>query len=328
MFKGFDLKITNDFFVNKEEFIQYKKSGKSHLNNQKIKYQCELEEYIENENIDGTKIQDLWFPQINADILISHSHIDKDIACALAGWLHKTFDLNCFIDSNVWGYSEKLLEKMNSRLSDKRIAGEGGWLYDYKSCNQVSQHVNTMLSVALQKMIDKTEAIILLNTENSIPVCTSDKMNETYSPWIYSEIICTQIVRNKPLIAYRDYEYLCYVKHPKAFSESVDGIMESTISYAISLTHLNELSEYELNKWKEMYDKSDRHKCEYPLDLLYRLKCPKEMEYSFMAFKKLSLEQFVIIKQYYTKINREKEDIDKVENILRDCWNNQTMINE
>ena len=54
-----------------------------------------------------------WFPQIKADIFISHSHKDKGLALALAGWLEETFGLTAFIDSCVWGYANKLLKMID-----------------------------------------------------------------------------------------------------------------------------------------------------------------------------------------------------------------------
>lgn len=58
---------------------------------------------------DGSAIQEGWFPQINADIFISHSHRDEKTAKALAMWLKNEFNLTAFIDSTVWGYFEELL---------------------------------------------------------------------------------------------------------------------------------------------------------------------------------------------------------------------------
>lgn len=59
--------------------------------------------------LDGVAIQDDWFPEINADIFISHSHGDCDLANGIAGWMNEEFGLRCFIDSNVWGYTNDLL---------------------------------------------------------------------------------------------------------------------------------------------------------------------------------------------------------------------------
>lgn len=63
-----------------------------------------LEEYLLNDEIiDGDAISQDWFPNINSNIFISHSHLDEEYVIAFAGWLKKNFNLNAFIDSCVWG---------------------------------------------------------------------------------------------------------------------------------------------------------------------------------------------------------------------------------
>lgn len=53
-------------------------------------------------------MQSYWFPKINADIFLSHSHKDEKLIIAFAGWLKDTFNLDVFIDSCIWGYSNDL----------------------------------------------------------------------------------------------------------------------------------------------------------------------------------------------------------------------------
>ena len=50
-----------------------------------------------------------------------------------------------------------------------------------------------MLSNSLNKMIDKSECIIFLESENSLDVKEIIK-NGTSSPWIYSELIATELI--------------------------------------------------------------------------------------------------------------------------------------
>ena len=50
-----------------------------------------------------------------------------------------------------------LLEMINDEYSDKRNKPSGGCIYDHKKCNTASKHVDTMLTIALYKMIDKAE---------------------------------------------------------------------------------------------------------------------------------------------------------------------------
>lgn len=151
MYIGFNLQLNEDagIFSDKVDYEMFKEKGEMHLTNQTKNLGKDLETYVKDDEIDGTKIQNEWFPLIEADVFISHSGKDDELANALAGWLNETFKLKCFIDKNVWGYSKTLLEQMNSSLSDKRKNGNSGYLYNHESCNQVAQHVNMMLSVAL-----------------------------------------------------------------------------------------------------------------------------------------------------------------------------------
>ena len=169
-----------------------------------------------------------------------------------------------------------MLEMMNEKFSNKRDDGSGGYLYSHKSCNQVSAHVNMMLSVALQKMIDKVEAVILLNTDNSIEVSSGKKMNSTYSPWIYAEIMCTEIVRRKPLWVYRDGEQLYHGDSGEALYEHAESNIN--ISYKVQLEHLKMISESDLLSWKKEY-RSRRYK--YALDALYYLFLPDEVKRAY-----------------------------------------------
>lgn len=264
MYIGFNLQLKEDtkIFDDESEYIKFKEIGKDHLANQRENLEKELDKYFDDDMIDGTKIQNEWFPIIKADIFISHSGKDDELANALAGWLWNTFGLKCFIDKNVWGYSKTLLERMNSKLSNKRKNGNKGYLYDYESCNQVSQHVNMMLTIALQKMIDKAETVIFLNTQNAVKIYGENYMEKTYSPWIYSEIICTQLIRKKSLGAYRK----------KLFdaNESVQNLTHSDIWYTVSLNHLIPLDRDNLLQWREEWG-CNREDYRYALDALYEI---------------------------------------------------------
>ena len=325
MFIGFNLRIDKDagIFCEEYDYEKLQELGRNHLNAQKASYKRSLREYVMQDEIDGTKIQNEWFPEINADIFISHSHNDEELACALAGWINHEFGLNCFIDSNVWGYSKVLLDEMNSQLSNKRQDSDGGYLYDYQSCNQVSQHVNTMLSIALQKMIDKVETVIFLNTDNSVRVYKGTEMEKTYSPWIYSEIFCTQLVRKKPLLAYRDYSNVR--KEYSAIYESAQFLMHSAISYTVSLKHLKTLNQWDLNDWDIEYIFNKEKYKKYPLDALYKFMCPEEIDSTKNLFTGLPSSEIEALQKAYSIQNmNSEEDVQSVwkdimDRYLRNC---------
>lgn len=280
MFTGFKLEIDKTSFekeiLTDKNFDYYKEIGERHLSIKRTQCENDLKDYIFKGIIDGTKLQDDWFPQITGiDIFISHSHKDKDLALALAGWLHEKFNLECFIDSCVWGYVNDLLKLVNDRYSNKRSDGNGGFLYSHEKCNNASCHVNMMLNIALQKVIDSTETVILINTSNSIK--KYDENTSTFSPWIYSEVVCTEIIRRKELLEYRKYKSKILLE--KFSNES----KELKVEYNISLEHLKDLDYSILKKWES---NCNLYKSifNYPLDQLYILTSPKE----FKKFKELN----------------------------------------
>ena len=268
MFTGYNLKA-NEY--GQIDFWRYEELGREHLAGQKVEFERRIEDYVLNGVADGTQIEKDWFPMIEADIFISHSHSDERLANGIAGWLNAEFGLKCFIDSCVWNYSDDLLEKINSEFSNKRKDPNGGYLYDHKKCNVASKHVNTMLSVALQKMIDKTEVTILLNTKNSISNYGDVYQDATYSPWIYSEIICTQIVRKKPLSEYRKNIWKSTFEHAEMRGDSKGY----SAAYEVSLDHLSILNEEKLLQWVKQYKE---RKIQYPLDYLYKISNPDAMK--------------------------------------------------
>lgn len=54
MFRGFNLEITKDYFKNR--FEEYKEKGETHLKKQKVVYESELQKYITDTYMNGSKI--------------------------------------------------------------------------------------------------------------------------------------------------------------------------------------------------------------------------------------------------------------------------------
>ncbi|MDX1956930.1 MAG: hypothetical protein SFU98_00055 [Leptospiraceae bacterium] len=204
-------------------------------------------------------MQQEWFPQINSDIFISHSHRDEKLAITFAGWLNAKFGLKCFIDSCIWGYGNKLLEIIDRKYCPNEKGG-----YDYDKRNVSTSHVHMMLSSALAMMIDKTECLFFLNTNNSsISLDDIGRVeNKTLSPWIYYEIGIARMIRIR-----------VPQSHRKVFSKSLllEGDEYLKIAYPLNINHLSELTLDNLIKWVENYSLKNR---EHPLDILYKLKSP------------------------------------------------------
>lgn len=247
MFAGFNLET-------EEMFLEYKALGESLFNENKQQVEREFEKFIrEDGSIDGTAMQDNWFPQINADIFISHSHADEEKAIALAGWLKHTFDLNVFIDSCVWGYANNLLKK----IDDRYCKNPDGAFYSYEKRNFSTSHVHMMLSTALTMMIDKVECVLFLNTPKSID--TTEVIDKTKSPWIYLEMAMMKLVRKK-----EPERTMVLIK--KGMFEAGE---ELVVKYKLDMDHLHGINEVNLQTWENAYKNQGQFDDLHPLDILY-----------------------------------------------------------
>lgn len=248
LFAGFNLSTDYDF-------KDYKSIGEEIFKNNKATISSKLEEYFDADgSIDGTTLQSDWFPQIECDVFLSHSHKDEDMAKGLAGWLNQMFGLRVFIDSCVWGYSLELQKSLDDKycvLEDKTPT-----VYNYQKVMYSTSHVHMMLSTALTMMLDKTESVIFLNTPNSI--CTKNTINQTESPWLYHELAMTGLVRKRKLSEYREKEII----HKGYFNEQAS----LKIKYDVDTSHLFSLNQGDLDAWSVKFSK------EYPLDTLYENK--------------------------------------------------------
>ncbi len=213
-----------------------------------------LDKFVLDKNIlDGTKMESDWFPQINSHIFISHSHEDQDTVIKLAGLLYEKLGIISFIDSCVWGNVNNLLKI----IDDKLCSDDGGRTYYYSRRNYSTSHVHMMLSTALLKMIDKTECLFFYNTPKSIT--SSSIITKTESPWIYSEITMSQLLREN--IPDRRK-----IKDSRIFSnKSLDENFD--VEYELSLKHLTPINVDTLKKWIKCGKKK-----EFALDELYDLK--------------------------------------------------------
>ncbi|MBP5406928.1 toll/interleukin-1 receptor domain-containing protein [bacterium] len=262
MYKAFKLDgnklleyIENPHMETIDDFLDYKAMGKLIFEDSRKKIKSNFEEHYG--VIDGAKLSNDWFPQVEADVFISHSHKDYNVALGLAGILSNV-GLTPFIDSCVWGYANDLLKsidkkycKANNSMYD--YSKHNHSMYDYNKRNHSTSHVHMMLTIALIKMIYNTECLIFLDTPNLIypkDDIPTDNMDATLSPWIYAEMEMTNLLTQRTLEEHRKKE---------EFLENL------TIVHTAKTKNIEPLQISDLIKWsKENYESK-----EAALDALY-----------------------------------------------------------
>lgn len=224
-----------------------------------------LNSYLQpNGSLNGTKMREDWFPELQCDVFISHAHIDENKALTLAGWLLDQFKLTSFVDSCVWGYSDILLRK----IDDDYCYNEKTNTYNYKDRNFSTSHIHMMLASALTMMIDKAECLFFINTPNSLSV--SNIEDKTFSPWIYHELTISKFIKKRFPIRHKTKDLL---DENLILKEA--GL---NIEYNLDLSFLSRLTENDLVTWSEQCEsnKSDA------LDDLYERHPLKKNSFSLL----------------------------------------------
>lgn len=237
MYRGFNLKKS----LTKEEIDSYYPKGKELFDFNQKQVKIAFDKFkLKNKSLDGSAIQASWFPQIDADVFISHSHKNETEVIALAGFLWDKFKIRTFIDSCIWDSAFDLQNELDKEYSliDPLKTGT----FSYSKVSSSSSHVHMMLSTALSLMIDRTECIFFFNTPDSIE--SYDKIDKTASPWIYSEITTTQIVRKKIPKRVKVIESTRYYSKGGVVNESL------RINYKLGLDHLSPMSKNDFERWK------------------------------------------------------------------------------
>lgn len=263
MYRGFSLALQSGCYKD------YFRKGLEMTNDFKTKVHWDLDSFLSPDGVlDGERMQRTWFPGIVADIFISHSHRDDEDTIALAGYLYSTFGLTSFVDSCIWGYAYDLLWSIDNRYC-KNIGSE---TFSYESRNNSTAHVHMMLSTALSKMIDKTECLFFFNTPNSIS--THDAIGSaTKSPWIYSEMSISSIIRKKVPDRFDSVK-------TKAFTAGgaieMFSKRELEVEHKLSLDHLTPISISQLDSW-ERSNKIFPRRSSNALDGLYDITSLKKL---------------------------------------------------
>ena len=255
MHRGFQLALDTEAGIFNDRFSMYVDRGYNLFSSNRTRMNHAIDHFqmsdfiLPNGVVDGSRLQEYWFPRIKADVFISHSHQDEKLALALAGWLYETFRLVPFVDSCAWGYFDELSEQLFKGAVQANDPQEHKALED-----TIRSHVHTMLNGAIREMIDITECLFFLNTSNSIH---GDGM--TQSNWIQSELDIAKRIR----------------KRPKEEKQPLLGLLRPVecifflVSYKAPVNHLTRIDSDRLMKWSACSLKSNTPS--EHLDRLYAL---------------------------------------------------------
>jgi hypothetical protein len=243
-------------------FLPTDKITGNHITN---KYEKQISESLsikfkKDEIIDGSATQNEWFPQIKCDIFLSHSFKDIEKAKQFAGWVKNKLKLDVFIDSTIWGNVNHLLRNIDDEYCYDKLKKT----YSYEKRNITTSHAHMMLINAISEMMDKTECLIFFETRNSITI--KKAIRETESPWIYSELFLSNILRQNNNILRQKT-----IRFSKSITDSYNLNENFKISYETDTSHLKILSNADILKWKELASKEENNNT-HSLDLLYIIK--------------------------------------------------------
>lgn len=248
MFKGFDVKLDEMKFRQKvtgtklgrwDDFVRNGNASRKNLRDV-IGTKIASGKWV----LSGSDIESNWFPKLMNHVFISHSHQDEDLALALAGALRHWMKLDAFVDSSVWGYYADLQKLIYQKVTSLR--GEVYGTQRTELENSIVSHVHCMLTKSLVQMMDQCECLIFLNTPSSIRIRdVRGTSQETYSPWIYTEVEVSRFLRT-----HED------PRRPKTrgFAESVEKVamdeaIRDIISYPLNLDHLGKVDSDGVWKW-------------------------------------------------------------------------------
>lgn len=212
MYRAFKTKASlfNDFSINPKALVT---SG-----DLKNKIQEFFLEPDENGVLDASKIWDTWFPELKADVFISHSSRDVENARKMASWLYSVFGIKSFIDSEVWGFADDLLAEVDKKYA-KNENKENSYIYEKR--NATTANVHMILTYALTRMIDQTECVFFLESNNSVPI-KNDEIDKTFSSWIFHELATIELIDIKKPIRLR--------KKTASFSVESSSLTEEAIA--------------------------------------------------------------------------------------------------
>ncbi len=182
--------------------------------------------------INATELSKKLFQITDKHVFISHSHKNVKDAEKLATFLKLEFGLDSFIDSNIWFHSMDLLKKIDDEYS-KIYEG----CYDYHKRNYTTSCVNTLLTLALFTMIEKTPCFIFIDSKASLCLKKND-IGTTESPWILQELA-----------------FACSFLKKDMLKKAIPLSEQKHIQFDADMEPLKKLDFNTLNKWICIKDK-------------------------------------------------------------------------
>lgn len=260
MFKAFQL----DFSTFDIPTLQaYLADGKALYNEHQELVHKSLSSYLDPDGrLDGSRIEEDWFPQKECkfDLFLSHSHKDEEKMIAFAGFLKKELELDSFIDSQLWGYCGDLQLKVDENCC-RYNKEKKTWNYDDR--NVSTSYVHNMLMVALTKMMDSTECFFFAQTPAST---LKEQATQTLSPWIYTELSISKMLYPQPK---REEKVLLL----ESGGQLRTFALEAQMKFTPPMDHLVKLSWYDVIDWVGIVKRNHSMGNDvHPLDVLYQLK--------------------------------------------------------
>lgn len=255
--QDFDLE---NHYISTAEINNYKK--------QYNKIMINIEKLLLNKDgvFDVDKINSELFTDIKPDIFISHAHVDEEHVIKLASKIEFHTGLKVFVDSCIWANAYELLRKIDDKYCYKKESNT----YEYEYRNHTTSNVFMILNAALHRVINSSEVLLFLGTDNSINIndlFTNKKFIS--SPWIFSELQFANLVKR--------------VKPSRYYEAGLEGINDSRLAedssvkkaqFAYSVPDSDfTISNDQLYKWFiSLGFDNDQH----PLDLLYSIETVKK----------------------------------------------------
>ena len=238
MFAKFNLELNKDNLAFNKIFDIW---GLGQYEKHKQEIHHALDKYlIDDGYLDASKIEEDWFPSVNTQVFLSHSHQDEEDVIRLAGFLFENYGITSFIDSTIWGYANNLLKQIDDKYCVKKGKKSDGFTYDYDKRNQSTAHVHMILQGALAKMINRCEALVFVNTPSSLKPADLGDDKTTASPWIYSELLMANTFPARP----PEYYGILKDKRHDDFLEHFD----LKVNYRVGLTDFVDINLDDIQK--------------------------------------------------------------------------------